>query len=98
MPKMDGFQLYESLKKIDPDVKACFLYKAILFQNLRFVGGWHKSPYSLTLRGRVVYDLQMIIGEALSNYWELKTFVLGFQIYLSGHSYFAFKIFIYMAY
>jgi hypothetical protein len=22
---MDGFQLYESLKKIDPDVKACFL-------------------------------------------------------------------------
>jgi CheY-like chemotaxis protein len=25
MPKMDGFQLYERLKKIDPDVKACFL-------------------------------------------------------------------------
>ena len=25
MPKMDGFQLYESIKKIDPDVKACFL-------------------------------------------------------------------------
>jgi two-component system, OmpR family, response regulator ChvI len=25
MPKMDGFQLYENLKKIDPDVKACFL-------------------------------------------------------------------------
>jgi DNA-binding NtrC family response regulator len=25
MPKMDGFQLYESLKKIDPDVKASFL-------------------------------------------------------------------------
>ena len=25
MPNMDGFQLYESLKKIDPDVKACFL-------------------------------------------------------------------------
>ena len=25
MPKMDGFQLYESLKKIDPDVKASSL-------------------------------------------------------------------------
>jgi DNA-binding NtrC family response regulator len=25
MPKMDGFQLYESLKKIDPGVKAYFL-------------------------------------------------------------------------
>ena len=25
MPEMDGFQLYDSLKKIDPDVKACFL-------------------------------------------------------------------------
>lgn len=25
MPKMDGFQLYEQLKNIDPDVKVCFL-------------------------------------------------------------------------
>ena len=25
VPKMDGFQLYESLRKIDPDVKVCFL-------------------------------------------------------------------------
>jgi predicted transcriptional regulator len=32
----------------------------------------HKSTYTLTLLGRVVYDLQMIIGEALSYYWKLK--------------------------
>jgi predicted transcriptional regulator len=32
----------------------------------------HKSTYSLTLLGKVVYDSQMIIGEALSNYWKLK--------------------------
>jgi DNA-binding NtrC family response regulator len=25
MPKLDGFKLYERLKKMDPDVKACFL-------------------------------------------------------------------------
>jgi CheY-like chemotaxis protein len=25
MPKMSGFNLYEQLKKVDPDVKACFL-------------------------------------------------------------------------
>jgi CheY-like chemotaxis protein len=25
MPCMDGFELYEGLKKIDPDVKVCFL-------------------------------------------------------------------------
>jgi DNA-binding response OmpR family regulator len=25
MPKLDGFELYERLKKMDPDVKACFL-------------------------------------------------------------------------
>jgi CheY-like chemotaxis protein len=25
MPKMGGFELYEQLKKIDPDVKVCFL-------------------------------------------------------------------------
>ena len=25
MPKMDGFDLYEELKEVDPDVKVCFL-------------------------------------------------------------------------
>jgi CheY-like chemotaxis protein len=25
MPKMGGFELYEHLKKIDPDLKVCFL-------------------------------------------------------------------------
>jgi CheY-like chemotaxis protein len=25
MPKIDGFELYERLKKIDPDIKTCFL-------------------------------------------------------------------------
>jgi CheY-like chemotaxis protein len=25
MPNMDGFELYERLKKVDPDVKVCFL-------------------------------------------------------------------------
>ena len=32
----------------------------------------HKSTYSLTLLGRVVYESQRIIDEALSNYWNLK--------------------------
>jgi DNA-binding NtrC family response regulator len=31
MPKMDGFQLYESLKKIDPNVKVCFLTASELY-------------------------------------------------------------------
>ena len=25
MPRMDGFKLYERLKKVDPDIKVCFL-------------------------------------------------------------------------
>jgi CheY-like chemotaxis protein len=25
MPKMSGFELYEQLKKVDPDIKVCFL-------------------------------------------------------------------------
>ena len=25
MPKLDGFELYERLRKIDPDIKVCFL-------------------------------------------------------------------------
>jgi hypothetical protein len=32
----------------------------------------HKGKYIPTLLGRVVYDSQMIIGEALSYYWKLK--------------------------
>jgi CheY-like chemotaxis protein len=35
MPKMDGFQLYESLKKIDPDVKACFLTASEMYHENR---------------------------------------------------------------
>lgn len=31
-----------------------------------------KGVYSLTLLGRVVYDSQTVIGEALSHYWKLK--------------------------
>jgi hypothetical protein len=32
----------------------------------------HKGKYIPTLLGRVVYDSQMVIEEALSNYWRLK--------------------------
>jgi CheY-like chemotaxis protein len=31
MPKMDDFQLYESLKKIDPGVKVCFLIASEMY-------------------------------------------------------------------
>jgi hypothetical protein len=32
----------------------------------------HKGKYIPTLLGKIVYDSQMIIGEALSQYWKLK--------------------------
>ena len=32
----------------------------------------HKGKYSLTLLGKVVYDLQMTIGKTLVYYWKLK--------------------------
>jgi predicted transcriptional regulator len=32
----------------------------------------HKGKYSLTLLGKVFYDSQMMIGEALNDYWKLK--------------------------
>ena len=35
MPKMDGFQLYERLKKIDPDIKACFLTASEMYHENR---------------------------------------------------------------
>ena len=34
MPKMDGFRLYESLKKIDPDVKVCFLTASEMYHGV----------------------------------------------------------------
>jgi CheY-like chemotaxis protein len=35
MPKMDGFQLYERLKKIDPDLKVCFLTASEMYHENR---------------------------------------------------------------
>jgi CheY-like chemotaxis protein len=35
MPRMDGFQLYESLKKIDPNLKACFLTASEMYHENR---------------------------------------------------------------
>ena len=35
MPKIDGFQLYERLKKIDPDLKACFLTASEMYHENR---------------------------------------------------------------
>lgn len=35
MPRMDGFELYERLKKIDPDVKACFLTASEMYYEVR---------------------------------------------------------------
>jgi CheY-like chemotaxis protein len=32
MPKMDGFVLYDRLKTIDPDVKACFLTASEMYR------------------------------------------------------------------
>jgi hypothetical protein len=32
----------------------------------------HKGMYIPTLLGKIVYDSQMVIEEALSNYWKLK--------------------------
>jgi hypothetical protein len=32
----------------------------------------HKGKYFLTLLGKVVYELQMIIGKTLAYYWKLK--------------------------
>jgi CheY-like chemotaxis protein len=35
MPKIDGFQLYERLKKIGPDLKACFLTASEMYHENR---------------------------------------------------------------
>jgi CheY-like chemotaxis protein len=32
MPKMDGFELYEELKKVDPSIKVCFLTASEMYR------------------------------------------------------------------
>jgi CheY-like chemotaxis protein len=36
MPKMSGFELYEQLKKVDPDIKVCFLTASEMYSCYRF--------------------------------------------------------------
>ena len=33
MPRLNGFQLYDEIKKIDPNVKACFLTAGEIYSN-----------------------------------------------------------------
>jgi DNA-binding HxlR family transcriptional regulator len=59
-----------SLKKINLSTKQYYsrlsgILKAGLINR-------HKGKYIPTLLGRVVYDSQMVIEEALSHYWKLK--------------------------
>ena len=42
MPKMDGFELYEQLKKIDSDFKVCFLTASEMY-HLK-LGKWNIVP------------------------------------------------------
>ena len=39
MPKMDGFELYEQLKKIHPDFKVCFLTASDMY--IMKLGKWN---------------------------------------------------------
>ena len=41
MPDIDGFELYERLKKIDPDIKACFLTASEMYHE-----EFRKAEYS----------------------------------------------------
>jgi DNA-binding NtrC family response regulator len=34
MPKMSGFDLYEQLKKVDPDIKVCFLTASEMYYEM----------------------------------------------------------------
>ena len=45
----------------------------------------HKGKYSLTMLGKVVYQLQTIIGKTLAYYWKLKA-IESFEMSASGSS------------
>ena len=57
MPEMDGFELYERLKKADPDVKVCFLTASEMYhEKIREVEHcalnkdlFLQKPYQLTI-------------------------------------------------
>ena len=60
MPKMDGFELYERLKKIDPDMKACFLTASELYYE-----EFRKKEYSAI--GKILFIRKPIENEELIN-------------------------------
>ena len=42
MPELDGFELYERLKKIDPDIRVCFLTASEMYHE-EFREGKHRG-------------------------------------------------------
>jgi DNA-binding HxlR family transcriptional regulator len=59
-----------SLKEINLSSKQ-YHYRLSSFQKAGLIKR-HKGKYIPTLFGRIVYDSQMVIEEALSHYWKLK--------------------------
>ena len=55
MPQMDGFELYEEIKKIDPNVKVCFMtaydvnYESLkeIFDSPDIEGTYFKKPFEI---------------------------------------------------
>jgi len=55
MPHMDGFELYEEVKKIDPNVKVCFMtaydvnYESLrdIFETPDIDGTYFKKPFEI---------------------------------------------------
>ena len=55
MPDMDGFELYEEIKKIDPNVKVCFMtaydvnYESLkdIFEAPDIEGTYFKKPFEI---------------------------------------------------
>ena len=68
MPKMDGFELYERLKTIDPDMKACFLTASEMYHE-EFRKAEHCSLYKdLFLQKPIpIDDLVMEINRKINS-------------------------------
>lgn len=68
MPDIDGFDLYERLKKIDPDIKACFLTASEMYHE-EFRKAEHCSLYKdLFLQKPIpINDLVMEINRKINS-------------------------------
>ena len=70
MPKMDGYELYEKLKKIDDKVKVCFLTASERYKEEHRPSFLSSGSTSFVTKPITVDDLVRKVNEMIKQKWQ----------------------------